>query len=567
MSSCNRTEYKCSDCIIQYVDSDPKQLTPFNATDPTATIVFKHLFQTLLSFDYNTNELVPVLAKERPTIRPFKGKKIEVIFEIQEAAVWDDGTPITGDDVAFSLKVLKCPFTNNQHLKPDFEIIEDIIINKENRKRFSIIYTEVNMSIENLLTDLIILPKQTYDQEGLLDEYRVDELTNMEESRLQDENLKIFADNYNSPIFQQEIINGSGPYNLSHWEANQRIILTLKEDWWGFALKNKNQWFQTNLNELVFEIYDSPYAGYSSLKKGNIDAMNNIPVKIFANEWSPKKSTYRKEYHVLTAPTFSYDYIGINMRSEKLGDRSVRQALAHLMDIEALIEEACYGFADKVTSFTHPSLTKLANVDLEPYHFNLTFADSLLTMAGWEDSDSNGIREKLILVDSVQQFVELNLTISYNTGNDRRRIACELLQTAAAEVGIKIDIKKMELVNLLENLKKHEFELYIGGWVASPKLANPKTLWHTESANGGSNYVYFGNETSDKIVDKIHTELNPQKQAALYQQLHGLIHEEIPYIFLISQQQRIAVHKKFKNVYGSGFNPGFWAAGFKQQNI
>ena len=115
---------------------------------------------------------------------------------------------------------------------------------------------------------------------------------------------------------------------------------------------------------------------------------------------------------------------------------------------------------------------------------------------------------------------------------------------------------------MLDNLKKHDFELYVGGWVASPKLADPKNIWHSEAANGGSNYGYFGNEKSDKIVEAIRKEMNPKKQAALYKELHWIIHKEIPYIFLISQHQRIVVDKRFKNVYGSGMSPGYWAAGF-----
>ncbi len=561
--NCNRGEYECVNCAIQYAASDPTQLTPFNASDPTAAIIFNHLFQTLLSFDYQTNEIIPVLAKERPTIRTIEQGKLEATFEIHEAATWDDGKPITADDVAFSIKVIKCPETDNHQLKPDFEIIEKVVIDKKNPKRFSLIYAKPTMLWESILTDLLIIPKQTYDPTGILDIYDVYELTYRKEVLLQDANLKKFAESYNSPKFQNEIINGSGPYRLDSWVSNERIILKLKERWWGFALRNFNQWFEANQKELVFEIFNNPYTGYQKLKQGKIHIMNDVPIEMFARNWFPENSDYRKDYYVFTAPTFSYDYIGINEKSKKLTDQRVRQALAHLMDIDKLIEKACFGFADKVTSFTHPSLKDLINPNIQPYTFSLALADSLLTDAGWLDLDSNGIREKIFTTDSIPEIKELNLIINYNTGNARRKMTCELLKKAAEAVGIKITIKPLELVNLLENLKNHDFELYIGGWVASPKLADPKTIWHTESANGGSNYVFFGNDRSDAIVDAIHKELNPKKRAALYRSLHQLIHEDIPYIFLISQQQRIVVDKKFKNVYGCGMIPGVWVPGFQ----
>jgi len=53
-------------------------------------------------------------------------------MEIREEAKWDNGTPITGEDVAFSLKVMKLPKADNAHLKLYFDYIEDIIIDSEN---------------------------------------------------------------------------------------------------------------------------------------------------------------------------------------------------------------------------------------------------------------------------------------------------------------------------------------------------------------------------------------------------------------------------------------------------
>jgi len=559
---CNRAEYECEDCVIQYTESDPKQLTPFNATDPTATIIFNHLFQTLVHYDYQKNELVPVLAKALPTIKRTKDDKIEVQFELHETANWDNGTPITGEDVAFSLKVIKCPFTNNQYLKTQFSVIERIDINKENPKRFSIIFSEPTMMIESLLTGLYILPKQVYDSKGLLETYTVFELSYKSESELQDEKLIEFGAWYNSTKFQKDKISGSGAYRLKHWDVNTRVILERKENWWGRDLNQDNQWFQANPKELVFEIVDNSYSGYRMLKRGHIDVMSDMPMTAFVQDWYPDSSKYREIYHVLTAPTYAYDYIGLNMTSPKLSDLNVRQALAHLMDIDKLIDEACYGFADKVTSFTHPSLKALSDTTLQPYEYNLAWADSLLSVAGWEDLDSNGVREKVIQTDSTEEVITLSLVINYNIGNDRRKIACELLREAAKEVGIEIIVQPLELVSLLENLKTHQFELYVGGWVASPKLSNPKEIWHTESANGGSNYVFFGNKESDRIVDAIRQEMDSKKRAALYRQLHRIIYNEIPYIFLISQQKRIVIDKKFENVYSCGMNPGYWSPGF-----
>jgi peptide/nickel transport system substrate-binding protein len=230
-----------------------------------------------------------------------------------------------------------------------------------------------------------------------------------------------------------------------------------------------------------------------------------------------------------------------------------------------LIQQSSYGFAEQVTSFTHPSLEEFANKNIEPYAFNIALADSLLTIAGWQDLDSNNILEKQFITDSLDTItLELSLTICYNSGNERRKKAAQILQAAAKKVGVNIIIESIELANLLDKLKLHDFELYIGGWISSPKLSNPMAIWHTSAINTGSNYVSFGNEKSDAIVEKISREISPQKKAKLYQALHGIIHEEIPYIFLLSQKKCIAISKKFDKVYPSGMSPGYWSAGFER---
>lgn len=562
---CNRADYECSDCVVQYVDSDPKQLTPFNATDPTALVLFNHLFQTLLSFDFQTNKMVPVLAKEQPKIKQKKDGKIEADFEIRAEAKWNDGTEITGEDIAFSLKVVKCPQTDNQHLKSDFALIENIFIDKQNPKKFTLIYSEPTMMLKTVLTDLLILPKQIYDVKGILDNYSLYEMTVQAERFSADINLQEFADAFNSPKFQREVIIGSGPYRLASWTDGERLILDKKETWWGNEIIGQNQWFEAFPNELVFEVYKKQLSGYSALKKGKIDVMNDVPFYAFSKYWATEDSKYQENYHILTAPNFSYDYIGINLNSPKLSDTLTRKALAHLMDIEALIQKSSYGFAEQVTSFTHPSLEEFANKNIEPYAFNIALADSLLTIAGWQDLDSNNILEKQFITDSLDTIkLELSLTICYNSGNERRKKAAQILQAAAKKVGINILIESIELANLLDKLKLHDFELYIGGWISSPKLSNPMAIWHTSAINTGSNYVSFGNEKSDAIVEQISQEILPQKRAKLYQKLHGIIHEEIPYIFLLSQKKCIAISKKFDPVYPSGMSPGYWSAGFER---
>ena len=115
----------------------------------------------------------------------------------------------------------------------------------------------------------------------------------------------------------------------------------------------------------------------------------------------------------------------------------------------------------------------------------------------------------------------------------------------------------------VEKKKKHEFDLFFGAWIGTPVPWDPKQIFHTESSNDGSNYVSFGNTTSDAIIDSIRNEIDETKRKHYYMQLQQILHEEAPYLFLWAPYERIAIHKKFKNADTYIMRPGYWEAGFK----
>lgn len=137
---------------------EPNVLNPIVTSDSYAFMVQQHIFQKLIDVDYETNELVPVLAKARPAfIEYLDNDLIGMQMEIRTEATWDNGTPITAEDVAFSLKMLKWP-----ELVPIktayFEFIKKFKIDRSNPKKFTIICSKYLLA-ETILTDLPIIPR------------------------------------------------------------------------------------------------------------------------------------------------------------------------------------------------------------------------------------------------------------------------------------------------------------------------------------------------------------------------------------------------------------------------
>lgn len=64
----------------------------------------------------------------------------------------------------------------------------------------------------------------------------------------------------------------------------------------------------------------------------------------------------------------------------------------------------------------------------------------------------------------------------------------------------------------LDELQKHNCQLWYQGWVSAPGIDDDKQIYHTSSAVDGSNYMSFGSAESDRLLDEIRTELDDEER-------------------------------------------------------
>ncbi len=546
--------------VVDYMPGNPQQLNPYNRTDAASSMLVRYLYQSLVYTDYFNYEQVPQLAKALPVLSERDGK-IMMDMEIRKEAKWDNGTPITGEDIAFSLKILKLPKTDNAHLKPYFEYIEDVIIDADNPRKFTLVCKEPYMLMASAIEDLSILPAYVYDEEGILKNYTVKQLSKGGKALENDANLNKAAENFNSPKFQNEIVVGSGPYQFDKWLPNQRIVLKKKDNWWGDALKGENHWFDAVPDEITYEIINDPTTAVVALKGEKIDAINRVEPRAFVEELKQSES-FNSKFNTYTPTQFLYAYIGMNMRNEKFEDVRVRRAMRHLMDTKTFQDKVFYGMAEHVASFIHPSKKKFINTNIKPSEYNPTKAAKLLAEAGWKDSNGNGILDKNI--DG--ELVEFEVDFIYPNVAKTSEKAVLMFQESARQVGLKVNAVPLEFTVQIEKTKSHNFDMYYGIWSAPPLESDPKQIWHTDSYDGGSNYVGFGTSESDKLIDDLRKELDETKRAEIHKELQALVDRDAPYVFMSATQNRVAVHNKFGKIKDTGVNPGYFTPGLTVMN-
>lgn len=285
--------------------------------------------------------------------------------------------------------------------------------------------------------------------------------------------------------------------------------------------------------------------------------MSNIPPKDFIKDLSVSDN-FKKNFSLFSPVKFGYNFLVFNTRNPILSDKSVRQALSHLVDGEKMIETVYYGFAERVNSPVHPS-NKEYNDSIKPLEYNPEKAKTILSESGWKDSNGNGIPDKSVN----GKRMELEITLIYNNGSSQRESIALIFQEEARKAGIKINLKVQELSVISEKLKKHDFDIFCGGMSNNHLPVDYKQQWHTESINGGFNFSYFGNAQTDAMIDSMRNEMNEEKRIAMSKKLQEIIHEEVPMIFLFAEKDRIVINKKFSNADAYSLRPGYWEGGLQ----
>ena len=561
----NKKQEALKNEVITRLPAEPDRLNPILSTSGYASQVESHLFLTLLKFDPQSLELTPCLAISRPEISEITDvenkKKFSYTFEIHEPAIWDDGKPVTGHDFVFTMKAILHPKVEAPAYRAYFNFVENIQIDKNNPKKFTIFIDRPYILAEAALGDIPLYPEHVYDPDGVTKNYSFKTFSNQDSVKIlieQDSLFNHFAESFNSPKYSREkgFVTGCGAYRLDEWVAGERIVLNKKEAWWGDQISADYPMLKALPEKIIFRPIPDGATAVSLLKSQELGAMGSIQAENFVE--LSENELITQLYHLHTPPYMAYYYISFNSNNPKLESKNVRRAIAHLFDIEAVIQSVMFGYAQRIVGPIHPT-KPYYHKSLQPISFDIELAKKLLSEAGWTDADNDGWLDKII--DGEQ--VKFDLSYKYTNGNDVAQSIGLLLKYNAKKVGIDLDLRAKEFSELVNDARKRDFELYYLAWSNPPTLDDLRQIWHTSSDTPkGSNRVGFGNAETDGIIDSIRIEMDEEKRNELYLQIQELIYEDQPYIFLFAPKERIAIHKRFE-AETSALRPGFFENQFK----
>jgi len=530
------------DWLVVHSLSDPELLNPLTSSDASSSEVNGFIFESLLTREPRTLEIKPLIAESRPEI---SSDKLTYTFKIRKDVRFQDGRPLTGEDVLFSVKAIKCPFVNAPFLRVYFNSLVDAELVDPHTIRFAI--NEPYFLNESVLGGIVLLPRHYYDPENLLQRVTVRELS-QDPAKLPDE-VKKFGEQFNRNYNRSPL--GSGPYKYNLWKTGREIELIRNGDYWGIGKEGVDQAY---VDRLKFRIVNNMDAALTRLKSGSLDYMEVLqPVQVVRGTNSDRFNREFKKYEYY-APTYSY--IGWNNDHPIFRDKRVRQAMTYLTDRKQLVKSVLFGLGEVVDSHIYlfrPEYDK----SLVSYPFDPQKALALLKDAGWADTDGDGVLDKVI--DGKK--TPLRFEIKVNSGNAVRKSVALVLLDELKKHGIAARIRELDWTIFLNDVKNHQFDAVVLGWAMSTTEPDAYQVWHSsQAANKGSNAISYKNPRVDRILEQYRGEFDAQKRIQLYKEFQEILHDEQPYTFLYVGKRVSAVHRRFQGVevFPDGLRPIDW---------
>jgi peptide/nickel transport system substrate-binding protein len=477
------------DTILMGTIGDASNLLPVLASDSASSDISGLVYNGLVRYDKNL-QLEGELA-ESWSVSP---DNRTITFHLRRGVKWHDGAPFTSADVLFTYRLLVDPKVPTAYADRYLQVQR---AEAPDPHTFRVHYAQP-LASALISWGLPIHPRH----------------------------LLIGQDILRSPLSRAPV--GTGPFRFVEWSPGQKIVLEANPDYFEGPV---------GLHRVVYRIVPDPSTMFLELRSGGLDFMGLSPIQYAMQTDTP---AFRRAFNKYRYPSFSYTYLGFNLRRPLFQDRRVRQALAHAVDKQELIDGVLLGLGQEATGPYKPG-TWPHNPEVRRYPYDPERARQLLAEAGWRDTDGDGILDR-----DGRPFA---FTILTNQGNDQRIKAGEIIQRRFREIGVDVRLRVLEWATFLkEFLNPGNFDATIMGWniPIDPDLFN---VWHSSQTRPGElNFIGFRNAEVDRLLEQGRHTLDEQERRRYYHRLQEILAEEQPYLFLFVPDALPAVAARFRGI-------------------
>ena len=424
-------------------------------------------------------------------------------FTIKPNAVWQDGEPITSDDVLFTIDRMKSEGSlYPQDIKDLWGKIE---VTRLGDKDFKFTLPEPYVPFIDYLT-FGILPKH------LLESVSSDGLPN--------------ADFNINPV-------GSGPYKFDHLiiDNNQitGVVLTVSDNYYGQA---------PFIEQVVFRYYPTSAAALDAYRQGDVLSVSQItPDVLSAALEETNLSVYTSRLPQISFVLFNLN----NPEVAFLQNTKVRRALMLGLNRSYLINRFLQGQAVTTDGPILPG--SWAYYDgIEHFEFNPDEAVNLLKVEGYViPAEGGDVRAK--------EGTALSFTMLHPDDETHTKIA-ETIRDEWAQIGVQVELQAVPYDKLATDFlvsRTYQAALVDLNLARTPD-PDPYPFWHQAEATGGQNYSQWDNRAASEYLEQARVTADYSLRTRLYRNFQVVFARELPALPLFAPVYSYGVDSQVQGV-------------------
>ena len=477
------------DIIVEGSIGEASNLIPLLSTDSTSHEIAGLIYNGLVKYDKDLN-IVGDLA-ESWEVSP---NGLIITFHLRRNIRWHDGHPFTSADVLYTHQITVDPRTPTAYAG-DFLRVKKVEALDD--YTFKVIYGRP------------FAPSLSSWSVGILPRHLLEgkEITQ-------------------SALCRKPV--GTGPYKFREWVGGQKIVLVSNHDYFEG---------RPYIDGYIMRFIPDSATMFLELRAGGIDRMGLTPLQYKRQTENPLFQRDYRKYRYLSS---SYTYLGYNLKNPLFADKRVRQAIAHAVNRQEIIDGVLMGLGRIATGPFKPG-TWVYSPDVPGYPYDPARAKALLSEAGWKDANGDGILDR--------EGRSFEFEIITNQGNDLRAKTAEIIQRRLAEIGIKAKIRIIEWAAFVNDfINKRKFDATILGWTI-PLDPDLYDVWHSSKTGPEElNFVSYNNREVDSLIEKARESFDRDFRKRCYDKIQEIIADEQPYLFLYVPDALPIISARFRGV-------------------
>jgi len=516
--------------ITIVIPEDPPSFNPMVADTGYDALVMELVLLGLTDIDPNGN-IFPELATELPSIEnggvtvDEDAGTMSVTWKMRDDVQWQDGKPVTADDVLFTWEAISNPDTGSWI--PGSDYIDSV--EKTDQYAFTVNY---NTIYPGYLTQfggeqVLVWPAHFCDAtQGF-----------------------VSWDCGRKPL-------SDGPFVLEEWVEGDHLTFKKNEKFY--------QAGKPDVNQVIVQIVPDDAVRKTMMLQGDAD----IDMWVNVNTANDLKGA--EKAGVSFSPTDRWVMRMFMNEAAKgttdaaasphpiLSDVNVRQAIRMAVDVDTINKDIFHGLANPTWTefFRQPYQCEIPRPTYDP-----EAAKTMLEQAGWTDSDGDGIRECHGCTTGAADGYKMEMEfITYAEYGEPLELTQQLIAEMLGNIGIKMNISVVEgsvLWDLAENggieqTGNFDIDLWDDGYAG---VDPTDYVWETYSEEAiqpgaGWNVTRWDNPVVDALIDETYT-LNEQDRKDTFCAIGDFINEEVPIIHLFTVPNADAYSTRIEGVQSS----------------